>query len=388
MSVRRSKSPIRVLPSLDLADGSVHNSEVACATTVQSGRARREFEAGGTHALSRRTVTGDEVKDRGLRLSLRYDLRAPAFGPPAAALYEAALEQCAWAEDQGFEVVSLSEHHGADDGYCPSPLVLAAAVAGRTRRLRVLIAALLLPLYDPIRLAEDLAVLDLASGGRVDLVIGAGYRPEELAMFGREMSDWIPLVEEGVAVLRSAWSGEPFEYRGRRVVVTPRPARPGGPMLLMAGATRAAARRAARLGDGFLPVDPSLWPVYKDACGELNRDPGPPPPPAGPLFLHVANDVDKAWSLIAPHALHEMNSYGAWLADADGIKRYTPTEDADALRVSGMYAVLTPEECVTMARANGGLMLHPLMGGLPPELAWESLELIASDVLPEVPAPA
>ena len=93
----------------------------------------------------------------GVRLSLRYDMRAPAFGPPVQALYAAALEQSEWAEGHGFESVNLTEHHGSDDGYCPSPLVLAAAIAGRTRSLRILVAALVLPLYDPIRLAEDLA---------------------------------------------------------------------------------------------------------------------------------------------------------------------------------------------------------------------------------------
>jgi Luciferase-like monooxygenase len=133
------------------------------------------------------------VNDTGVWLSLRYDLRAPSFGPPAEAVYRAALEQCAWAEDHGFAMVTLSEHHGSDDGYCPSPLVMAAAVAGRTRELRLLIAALVLPLYDPIRLAEDLAVLDLVSGGRIDLVVRAGYRPEEMAMYDRQMSDRVGL---------------------------------------------------------------------------------------------------------------------------------------------------------------------------------------------------
>jgi alkanesulfonate monooxygenase SsuD/methylene tetrahydromethanopterin reductase-like flavin-dependent oxidoreductase (luciferase family) len=320
----------------------------------------------------------------GVRLSLRYDLRAPAFGPPAEALYAAALEQSVWAEGHGFELVALTEHHASDDGYCPSPLVLAAAITGRTRSLRVLIAALVLPLYDPIRLAEDLAVLDLASGGRVDLVIGAGYRPEELAMYGKEMTDRVALVEEGVAVLRSAWSGDEFEYRGRRVRVTPRPAREGGPMLLMGGATPGAARRAARLGDGFVPVDPSLWPAYEAACREFGRDPGPPPAMTGPLFVHVADDPEEAWSRIAPHALHEANSYGAWLASTDGIAVYTPFDDVEALRASGAYAVVTPDDCLAMARSNGSLRLHPLMGGLPPDLAWESLELVATKVLPRL----
>jgi len=151
----------------------------------------------------------------------------------------------------------------------------------------------------------------------------------------------------------------------------------------MAGATKAAARRAARIGDGFVPVDPSLWPVYKEACRELGKDVGPAAPGGGPMFIHVADDPDQAWAKIAPHALHEMNSYGQWLTSAEGIAVYTPTEDADALRDT-MYAVLTPDECVALAKELGALRLHPLMGGLPPELAWESLELIESKVLPEL----
>ena len=321
--------------------------------------------------------------DGEVQLSLRYDLRAPDFGPPMQGQYRAALEQCAWADEHGFESVAVSEHHASDDGYCPSPVVLAAAIAGRTSRVRIMIAALVLPLYDPIRLAEDLAVLDLASGGRIDLVIGAGYRPEELAMYGRQMDERVALVEEGVAALRTAWTGEPFEFQGRTVQVTPRPLQERGPKLLMAGATKAAARCAARIGDGFVPVDPSLWPVYKEACRDLGKDPGPAAPGGGPMFIHVADDPDQAWAKIAPHALHEMNSYGQWLTSAEGIAVYTPTEDADALRDT-MYAVLTPEECVALAKEMGALRLHPLMGGLPPELAWESLELIESKVLPEL----
>ncbi|MGH9231895.1 MAG: LLM class flavin-dependent oxidoreductase [Acidimicrobiales bacterium] len=328
------------------------------------------------------------MTDTGAFLALRYDLRAPAFGPPAEALYQAALEQCAWAEDHGFLMATLSEHHGSDDGYCPSPLVMAAAIAGRTRTLRILIAALVLPLYDPIRLAEDLAVLDLASGGRIDIVLGAGYRPEELAMFGRALDERVPLLEEGIAVLRSAWTGEEFEYRGRRVRVTPRPARPEGPGLIMGGATPAAARRAARLGAGFLPVDASLWAPYEEACRALGREAGPPPPVGGPKFIHVADDPDEAWRRIAPHALHETNSYGGWLASADALGPYETSDDADALRARGDYLVLTPDECVERVRTTGSLLLHPLMGGLDPDLAWESLELVASKVIPRLAEPA
>ena len=92
-------------------------------------------------------------------LGLRYDLRAPDFaGVSHAELYAACLEQCAWADARGFDVVALSEHHGVDDGFMAAPVTLAAAIAGRTRRLQINIAAVLVPLHDPVRLAEQLAV--------------------------------------------------------------------------------------------------------------------------------------------------------------------------------------------------------------------------------------
>src|SRR2546422_948268 len=118
-------------------------------------------------------------------IGLRYDLRAPAFSPAThAELYAACLDQCAWADERGLDFVVLSEHHGVDDGYLPAPLTLAAAVAGRTRRIQISIAAVLVPLHDPVRLAEQLVVLDLASGSRVSLVAGLRYRPQEFPMAG------------------------------------------------------------------------------------------------------------------------------------------------------------------------------------------------------------
>ena len=154
-------------------------------------------------------------------VGVRYDLRVPPFARAThAEQYAACLEQCAWADTRGINFVVLSEHHGVDDGYLPAPLTLAAAIAGRTRRLRLHIAALLVPLHDPIRLAEQIAVLDLISAGRVAFVAGLGYRQEELAMAGVAASERGRLLEEYVGVLRQAWTGEPFEWRGRVVRVT------------------------------------------------------------------------------------------------------------------------------------------------------------------------
>src|SRR5438552_8678963 len=113
-------------------------------------------------------------------IAIRYDLRVPPFATTThAALYSACLDQCAWADELGLDTVVLSEHHGVGDGYLPAPLTLAAVIGGRTKRIRINIAAVLVPLHDPVRLAEQLAVLDLASESRVSFVAGLGYRAEE-----------------------------------------------------------------------------------------------------------------------------------------------------------------------------------------------------------------
>src|SRR5712692_7210392 len=106
-------------------------------------------------------------------IGIRYDLRAPSFATAThAELYTACLEQCAWADERGFDFAVLSEHHGIEDGYLPAPVTLAAAIAGRTKTIRISISAVLVPLHDPVRLRSELAVLDLASGSRVSLIAG------------------------------------------------------------------------------------------------------------------------------------------------------------------------------------------------------------------------
>jgi alkanesulfonate monooxygenase SsuD/methylene tetrahydromethanopterin reductase-like flavin-dependent oxidoreductase (luciferase family) len=322
---------------------------------------------------------------------IRYDLRAPDFAPPLTELYAAALEQCAWADDRGCAEVIISEHHGAGDGYLPSPLVFAGAVAARTKNVRIRISALVLTLRDPIQAAEDVIVLDHVSNGRVEVICAAGYVPSEFAMFGIDFDTRGAALEHKVARFTQALTGAPFDADGRRGRVTPGPVQRPRPPVWLGGSTPGAARRAARLADGFMPAipDPTLYEAYLGERAKLGKEPGVLRRPSGPLFLHVAHDPDVAWARIAPHALHEMNSYAAWAALAPGANPYVPMDDADVLREQGLYAVLTPDECVALAESTetgAALILHPLMGGLPPDLAWESLELFAAEVLPRMPS--
>ena len=196
----------------------------------------------------------------------RYDLRRPAFASTSREeLYATALAQAAYCDSNGFDALVLSEHHGVDDGYLPSPLVMAAAFAAVTSSIRITIAALLVPLHDPLRLAEDIAVLDHVSRGRASFVFGLGYREEEYAMFDRPWKGRGRHMEDAIGTMLRAWTGEPFEYEGRTVRVTPAPYSTPRPMVFYGGVPRRAARRAARLGLDFFPQtnDPALAELYR-----------------------------------------------------------------------------------------------------------------------------
>jgi alkanesulfonate monooxygenase SsuD/methylene tetrahydromethanopterin reductase-like flavin-dependent oxidoreductase (luciferase family) len=318
--------------------------------------------------------------------TMRFDMRAPEFGAPIGELYAAAVEMAEWGERNGCLAAIVSEHHASEDGYLPAPLLLASAFAARTQRLPIQVAALLLPLHDPVELAEQMAVLDVMSGGRVSYVCALGYRPEEYAMFGRDMKDRGRRFEACLEAIRRALRGETFEFEGRRVRVTPRPVTPGGPPLFIGGGSPAAARRAGRLGLGMLAQggDASLAEMYRAACAEAGHAPGLfiQPKPGAVMSAFVAEDPDRAWREMGRYLLHDARTYAAWLGSADSASK-SVAGDVEALRAeNGAYRVFTPAQAVAYVREHGVLLTQPLCGGLPPELAWRSLELIAGEVMP------
>jgi alkanesulfonate monooxygenase SsuD/methylene tetrahydromethanopterin reductase-like flavin-dependent oxidoreductase (luciferase family) len=319
-------------------------------------------------------------------IGIRYDLRVPPFGKTQHPdLYRACLDQCAWADELGLDIAVVSEHHGVEDGYMSSPITLAAAIAGRTKKIQINIAALLVPLHDPVRLAEQLATVSLVSGGRVSLVAGLGYRPEEFAMADVDRKRRGRLLEEYVDVMRKAWTGEPFEWRGRTVRVTPKPGSP--PMILIGGSTEKAARRAARLQAGFFPAlgDPKLEAIYKEECDRLGFRGGFVTLPGGPGYVHVSDDPERDWKIVGPHALWDAQTYDSWQTpDQQGSEVHVKAKTIDDVRASGVYRVVTPEECLEIAKQYGRVILHPLMGGLSPEFAWKGLRLFEEKVLPRL----
>jgi alkanesulfonate monooxygenase SsuD/methylene tetrahydromethanopterin reductase-like flavin-dependent oxidoreductase (luciferase family) len=311
---------------------------------------------------------------------LRFDMRVPDWAGPAVDLYAAAIDMCAWAETRGAVLAVLSEHHGADDGHLPAPLMLASAIAARTRTLAILLAAVPIPFWDPVRLAEGMSVLDLISRGRVSYAFGVGHRSEEYEHFGIDMAVRGRVADELLAVLGPLVRGEPVQYRGRTVRVTPRCGSPGGPMMLIAGGSKAAARRAGALGLGFVSQTdlPGLKEFYEEQCRAHGHEPGMIqfPVRGAPTTVFVADNPDEAWDALGPYLLHDAVMAASYRPHDDSVASITRADSVAALRAQegGPYRILTPDEAADFVRGGRPLPLHPLCGGVPPDVAWPYLE--------------
>ena len=320
---------------------------------------------------------------------MRFDMRAPDFGASPGELYAAALEMAGFAESRGAIAAAVCEHHTMADGYLPSPLVLATAMAARTTSMPIMTAALILPLYDPIRLAEDMVVLDIVSSGRVSYIMAVGYRPEEFEHHGADFARRGRLVEDQLALLLRAKTGEPFEHEGRRIHVTPAPFTPGGPTVMWGGGSPAAAKRAGRFGLGFFAQGggPELEEVYSAEARTHGHEPGfcmiPPTDLATTVF--VANDVDAAWAELGPYLLHDVLSYAAINEGNTHTASLSTATTVEELRAeSRSHRVVTVDEAISMIKTGSPLALHPLVGGLPPEIAWRYLRTVTDEVMPRL----
>jgi alkanesulfonate monooxygenase SsuD/methylene tetrahydromethanopterin reductase-like flavin-dependent oxidoreductase (luciferase family) len=326
------------------------------------------------------------------RVRLLYELVHPSDSRSSlTARYAAMLDQIEYGDRHGFSYVRLHEHHGVENNYLSSPVAVAAAVAARTRTIRIRSLVLVL-LYDLVKLAEDIAVVDILSGGRYEVLLGAGYRPEEFEMFGRSMTDQRRRVDEAAIFLRKALRGKPFEHEERMIHVTPSPARRPNPPIMLAGGTEAAARSAARLADGFEPNVPLWWDIYRDERLKLGlHDPGPLPG-SGPTFLHITEDPERDWRAIAPRITMMVRNYREW---AQNLPRTTTNSFANAsaeitFGADPNYQVVTPDQAIAILAHLGSddkLDLNPMWGGIEPDLAWSSLELLVQRVLPQLPMP-
>jgi probable F420-dependent oxidoreductase len=329
-----------------------------------------------------------------IRFGLWYSLRNPySWRQPFPRLYADMLEQVEWAEQVGYDDVWLTEHHFCEDGHAPSILPLAAAVAVRTRRIRIGTGVLLLPLHNPVRVAEDGATIDILSAGRFELGVGVGYRPIEFDGLGVARNERGSRTDEGLEIIRRLWSGETLTFRGRHfqldgIAIDPPPVQ-SPPPIWVGGFAPASARRAARFGDGYIGTGSMRGAIarYRKALVALGRDPASGRLAGGPMWLFTSKNPEALWRELAPHAIYQLVSYNQWLIEA-GQAPLPRVDDLETLRTSGLLQVGTPSEVVDLL---GRFLEHnpverffswTVPPGIETRRMDEPLELFARDVMP------
>jgi len=257
-----------------------------------------------------------------LRMGVAYDFRNPPdSGIDNVSLYAAILDQVAWLDQLGLDLVWFTEHHFVEDGYLPSWIPVAGAMAARTRRIRFGTDICLLPFNHPLRLAEDLAVLDNLSGGRVEIGCGMGYAPHEFRGFGLPVSRRVSLTNEGIEVLRHCFGGERFSYHGRRysfddVRIAPGYVQPGGPPLWLAAMAGGGAQRAVAHRTHFLPQGPRAvldgWRAGLAAAGDSDQNYR-----VGIIRgCLVTDDAERDWPKVREAERYRMRLYNRFFAES------------------------------------------------------------------------
>lgn len=254
-----------------------------------------------------------------MEVGLFFTFRNPApWARRPDRLYAETLEQVRFAEEVGFDGVWLGEHHFTDDGFTPSPLTVAAAVAAVTSRVSIGTFVLLLPQHHPVRLAEAAAAVDLLSGGRLVLGLGLGYRTTEFSTMGEEFRQRGQVMDEGLEILVRCFTEESFSFHGRHfklseVAVTPRPLQEPMPRIILGGSSQAMLERAARFGCSGLAVSPppALLERHARLVAEQGGDPGSQRY-YGMAIGFPGKTQEAAWQVAEPHARWEFDHYNQW----------------------------------------------------------------------------
>jgi len=332
------------------------------------------------------------------RFGLWYDFRnPPEAGRSFLSLYAQTLEQIALAESLGFDDIWTSEHHFIDDGYSPSLLPICAAIAARTSRVRIGTNVLLLPLHEPLRVAEDAATVDVISGGRFDLGVAVGYKVEEFRGFGVSRHQRGRMMEEAVEVIRRGWDEGEFSFEGRfyhhdRVNVMPKPVQSPCPIWI-GGRSEAAIRRAGRLADGVLNLGFNFMPTFLDEWSRRGRDPNDVKLLVGPGTMRVCEDPEREWDRLGEHAFYQARRYAQWFGAA-GEPIGPEPQSVEEMRAHRRSIFVTPEQAIELIQRlvdqartyipdpEIHIYWWSIFPGESVESANEALELVAKKVLP------
>jgi alkanesulfonate monooxygenase SsuD/methylene tetrahydromethanopterin reductase-like flavin-dependent oxidoreductase (luciferase family) len=323
-----------------------------------------------------------------------YDFRNPAqWRRPSPELYADILDAIAWSETVGFTGAWVPEHHCAEDGYMPSPLVALSAIAARTKKIKLGSAVALAPLYYPVRFAEDCAVLDSIANGRLEMALAIGYRRRETDAFGIDFTKRGSRFDEFLHIIRALWAGETVTFEGKHFSVKNAAIMPQAPRgqipLYIGGFAEKALERVAKYGDGYFGNE-EVFDIYANKLREQGKDSEAARIRIPGLFFAVANDPEKAMHELAPYYHHVNNTYGQWLNEDKALGIDNPAlkpMTLEAFKQSGILQILTPDAAIDMFKAmqkripiDHFMMMMP--PGLPSAKFVEYAEVFASKVIP------
>ncbi len=307
---------------------------------------------------------------------LRFNFASPQGDPRRQSeLIRAAIELAQWGESRGVLTVSVDEHHATGHGWSCNPILAASMFLARTSTLIASVDCALGPLWNPVRLAEDIALVDNMSRGRLHTTVGLGYRTVEYDTLGVDFSQRGRLMDGLIERMLSVWSDTGSYTRPH-------------PPLYIGGGARVTARRAARFRLPLSLADhlPDVAAHYRKLAAEAGMSPlviMPGPINRGMIYLH--DDPDRAWAELGEYILWEAVTYGGWSTDQRSLMHLPGVQTPDEVRASGRYRFLTPDQLIAEVRDAddyGPLVLHPLVGGMPVDEAWKSVQLLVDRVLP------
>lgn len=318
-----------------------------------------------------------------MRIGLYFDLRNPGrWRRDPVTLYAEFLESCEEAERLGIDSIWVTEHHGFDDDYIPAPLTLLAAVAARTNRVRLGTGVVVAPLHRPAQIAEQAAVVDILSAGRLDLGLGAGYRPAEFNLYDVPLETRYTENDARARQVRELW---------RNGQVTPAPVQERLP-IWMGYLGPKGARRAGLLGEYLLSADARNWAPYREALLEAGHDPASGRMTGG-IQAWVTDDPERDWPVVAEHLGAQVDSYrrharvGTSLppanpVDPERLRSRSPRGSLDYFFYGTPVQVASQIIDYTAGAPVDTVFLWAGLTGMPPELIRRHITTIATELAP------
>ena len=310
--------------------------------------------------------------------------------------FQEALGEAEYGEELGFDSIWLEEHHGIRNHYWPSPLMALAGIATRTKKISLGTDIVVLPFYHPVRAAEDMAMLDVISGGRAIFGAAIGYRPPEFELYDVSLEDRGARYVEMIKIMRALWSQEQVDYQGRffniKGCIEPRPMRPIP--IWLGGWGELSLKRAAQLGDAWIPGPTAnlekllnAQKQYRSFMEVSGKNPDEAPRPLTREVV-VAETRERAWELAEKYVMvNYRDEYsGGWKHPLIGSQDQTPVALESLSR--DRFIVGTPEDCISQIQrfvdtfGVDHLICRLYFAGMPHDHIMLELKLLAQEVFP------